>query len=70
MEGQDLIAKNTKPRMLDGNACARGAPGKWAQVIAGIADFFEPIMAPIWTPFVDCQFHVIFMERTIHAQHD
>ena len=40
------------------------------QVGSRLANFIAPILAPIWTPFVDCQFSEIFMERTIHAQLD
>lgn len=70
MEGQDLIVKSAEPRRLDDDACPGCASGKWARVIARLANFFAPILAPIWTPFVDYQFYVIFTERTIHAQHD
>ena len=42
----------------------------WGQVGSRLANFVAPILAPIWTPFGDCQFSEIFMERTIHAQLD
>jgi hypothetical protein len=70
MGGQDLIARSAKPRMLDDSRHLSSISGRWGQVFAGLANFFAPILAPIWTPFVDCQFYVIFTERTIHAQHD
>lgn len=44
--------------------------GSWSRIANGLSNFLVPILAPIWTPFVDCQYCAIFMERTIHAQLD
>jgi hypothetical protein len=48
------------------HAVAKGA--KW--IATGFVNFFVPILAPIWTPFVDSHYHVIFTERNTHAQFD
>lgn len=40
------------------------------QIGARLVDFVVPILAPIWTPFFDCQYYVIFTERITDAQFD
>ncbi|SIO72507.1 hypothetical protein SAMN05444172_8936 [Burkholderia sp. GAS332] len=42
---------------------------KWGHIGARPVDFVVPILAPIWTPFVD-QYYVIFSERITDAQFD
>jgi hypothetical protein len=57
-------------RLLDHGMHLLSDKGNWGLISARLVNFVVPILAPIWTPFVDCQYYVIFTERNTDAQFD